>query len=856
MSGTGSTSAVIVPGYGVLDAVQQEALRRCARLAATTMRMPFALVSFNGLDRCWANVPDDVVLAGLPRDGAFRDHVLSVPEPLAVGDFSTDSRFTSSPLGREGSGLGSCGSVPLMTPGHGHIGTLCVLARRPRRATPGRLAQLSDLAGMLVDQLELHREAAERKAVETSAVSAQRQLTAILENLPFDLWLSDASGRYALQSVAGKGIWGDHLGLLPGETDVPAEVRERWIAVNRRVLSGEIIRAEATYTCRGRTSEVEEFLAPVRDAAGAIWGLVGVSIDIGERRRAEARLEASEARLRTAIESLPFDFWICDADGRYIMNNSTCRAHWGSHIGQLPQESDITAAVTAKWAETNQRVLSGETLRYETSYGVGDERRDVEAILAPVHSDGQIIGLVGVNIDITERKQAEARICHLANHDPLTGLPNRRMFHDRLSEALSRSSRSDEPMALLLLDLDAFKGVNDTLGHDAGDAALCEVAARLRTGRRRHDTVARLGGDEFAIILEGLRCRTAAAGIAAQIAAGLQRPCRHGEHEIRLHGSIGIAVFPDDAANADELLHHADIALYRAKVANRGGWEAFDEAMRVDLYRRRQLEVELRRGLCRSEFSVFYQPIVDLARDAAVSFEALVRWRHPERGLLLPGEFLRVAEETGLVGPLGDFVLHRVAMDARRWIDAGLRLGRIAVNVAGPQFAGGNLDRTVGSILAEAGLPAEYLEIEVTEGVFLGGNVGEVADALGRLHRRGVAIVLDDFGTGYASLTHLRRFPIDKLKIDRSFVSGVLQDPNDAAIVRAIIDLGHSLGLQVVAEGVETLDQLEFLERHLCDQVQGFLIATPAPATEALAHANAWGRPTLAGCGGRRLGLG
>ena len=180
----------------------------------------------------------------------------------------------------------------------------------------------------------------------------------------------------------------------------------------------------------------------------------------------------------------------------------------------------------------------------------------------------------------------------------------------------------------------------------------------------------------------------------------------------------------------------------------------------------------------------------------------------------------------------------------------------IAVNVAGPQFAGGNLDRTVGSILAEAGLPAEYLEIEVTEGVFLGGNVGEVADALGRLHRRGVAIVLDDFGTGYASLTHLRRFPIDKLKIDRSFVSGVLQDPNDAAIVRAIIDLGHSLGLQVVAEGVETLDQLEFLERHLCDQVQGFLIATPAPATEALAHANAWGRPTLAGCGGRRLSLG
>lgn len=846
MSGTESTSAVTVPGYGVLDTARQETLRRCARLAATAMRVPFAIVVLAGLDRCWTNLADAAALADLPRDGAFRDHVLSVPEPTAVPDISNDLRFAHSPLVRDGPGLRFCASAPLTTPGSGHIGTLCVLDRQPRRMMPARLAPLGDVASLIVDQLELHREAAERKAAETAAVSARKQLAAVLESVPFDLWLCDASGRYALQSAVGRRSWGDHRGLLPEETAAPTDVRACWNALNTRVLAGETIRVEASYTHDGMTSEVEEFLAPVHDADGAIWGMVGVSIDIGERRRAEARLEASEARLRTAIESLPFDFWICDADGRYIMNNGTCRAHWGSHLGQRPEESDVTAAVTALWAETNRRVLGGETLRYETSYGFGDERRDVEAILAPVHSDGRIIGLVGVNIDITERKQAEARIAHLANHDPLTGLPNRRMFHDRLGDALSRSGRNGELMALLLLDLDAFKGVNDTLGHDAGDAALCEVAARLRAGRRRHDMVARLGGDEFAVLLEGLRCRADAAAIATKIGAVLQRPCRHGEHEIHLNGSIGIAVYPGDAANAGDLLKHADIALYRAKIANRGGWEAFDDAMRVDLYRRRQVEAELRQGLCRSELAVFYQPIVDLVRAASVSFEALVRWRHPERGLLLPGEFLRVAEETGLVSPLGDFVLHRVAMDARRWIDAGLRLGRIAVNVAGPQFSGGKLDQTVASILAEAGLPAECLEIEVTEGVFLGGNVGEVADALDRLHRRGVAIVLDDFGTGYASLSHLRRFPIDKLKIDRSFVSGVLEDPNDAAIVRAIIDLGHSLGLQIVAEGVETWGQLEFLERHLCDQVQGFLIATPAPATEALEHAHAWSRPAPA----------
>lgn len=819
---TGSSGSATVPHYGVLDIELVGSLDRLAGLAAKVLGAPVALLAFRGTAGCRVSSRRWPGIDGLPDDPQFAAHVLGSDGSLVVRDARKDRRFVGSRLVQHPAGLRFCAAVPLVGSAGVRVGTLCVLDQRPRRLSSAQLDDLSHLAQLMIDQLELSRERA--------------RLAAVVESLPFNFWMCDADGRYVLQNEIGQAAWGSHVGLLPQETAVPEAVRARWVATNRRALSGETIRAETSYVIGGSLTHVEEILAPIRDAAGTIWGFVGVNIDIGERRRAEALLQESEARLRAAIESLPFDFWICDAAGRYVMNNATCREHWGSHTGQRPDESDLDPAVTRFWAETNQRVLDGETLRYEVTYGAGPGERHVEAIMAPVHHEGRIIGLVGVNIDLTERKRAEKWIRHLADHDVLTGLPNRRMFQERLGEAISRGRRHDEVTALLLLDLDAFKDVNDALGHDAGDAMLCEVAARLRAGRRDYDTVARLGGDEFALILEDLRRPTDAGRVAAQIVADLQRPFRYGEQELHARVSIGIALFPSDAASAGDLLKHADIALYRAKETCRGGWQFFDEAMRVQVDRRRVVEADLRRALDRSELRVFYQPIVELAHDGTVSFEALVRWQHPERGLVMPGEFLPVAEETGLVVPLGNFVLRQVASDARRWSDAGIRIGRIAVNVAGLQFAAGDLDTTIGETLAAARLPAERLEIEVTEGVFLGRNVGVVADALDRLHRRGVSIVLDDFGTGYASLTHLRQFPIDKLKIDRSFVGGVRDDPNDAAIVRAIIDLGHSLGLQIVAEGVETRAQLEFLQRHGCDHVQGFLIARPAPAAEAISR--------------------
>jgi EAL domain-containing protein (putative c-di-GMP-specific phosphodiesterase class I) len=549
-------------------------------------------------------------------------------------------------------------------------------------------------------------------------VTAERgRLAAVIESLPFDFWVCDASGRYLLQNSYGRRLWADHTGLLPKETRAPAELPTHWTDTNRRALAGEIIHTEWSYDFAGKTVHVEEILAPIRNADGTIWGISGVNLDIGERKRAEMRLAEAEARLRAAIESLPFDFWVCDADGRHVMTNATCREHWGTYLGKRPLESGVETSISGRWERENRRVLAGETLRYEASYGAGETRREVEAIV------------------------------------------------------------------------------------------------------------------------EGLRQPDSARLIARRILAELRQPCALGEQDLPISACIGLATFPPDAASAAELLKHADIALYRAKRTGRGQSRHFAAEMRAELDGRRQLDAELRRAVENHEFTVLYQPILELGRPSRVSFEALLRWRHPDRGLLAPAEFLHLAEETGLIVPIGRTVLDLVAGQARRWSDAGVPLGRVAINVANAQFTGGNLDEAIAAVLVESDASSWQLEVEVTESVFVGRHAGVVEQLLQRLRRRGVSIALDDFGTGYASLTHLRRFPIDRLKIDRSFVRGILHSPNDATIVGTIIELGHSLDLEIVAEGVETREQLDFLRRHRCDHIQGYLIATPAPAEEALRHA-------------------
>ena len=428
-------------------------------------------------------------------------------------------------------------------------------------------------------------------------------------------------------------------------------------------------------------------------------------------------------------------------------------------------------------------------------------------------------------------RQVNAELQHLALHDALTKLPNRLLLEDRLQQALEHCRRAGSRLAVLFVDLDRFKTLNDSLGHYAGDTVLRNVAERLRSTIRAEDTVSRLGGDEFVVLLRHIGQPGEAAEVAAKLMEAVARPMRLNEHELRIACSIGIAIFPEDGDAWDRLISNADAAMYHVKKSGRSSFAFFTPEMSTFFPRRLKLENELRAALEREEFVLHYQPKVDTRTGAIVGAEALVRWRHPERGLVMPSEFIPFAEETGLIVPIGHGVLHEACRQMRAWQDRGAPDLLMAVNISGLQFQQRDLVQTVSAALARSGLEPRRLELEITESVVMQ-NAAEAIVMLEQLHAMGVRLSIDDFGTGYSSLNYLKRFPIDTLKIDQSFIRDVSIDPDDAAIVQAIVAMGHGLRLRVVAEGVERPEQLEFLRALGNDVYQGYLFSPPLPAHE------------------------
>jgi len=427
-----------------------------------------------------------------------------------------------------------------------------------------------------------------------------------------------------------------------------------------------------------------------------------------------------------------------------------------------------------------------------------------------------------------ERKRAELRLSRLAHFDTLTGLANRNLFQNRLARAIARAARKDGTVALMFIDLDRFKAVNDTLGHGAGDALLVHVAERLRSCVREADTIARLGGDEFTVIVEHLGSVDAVAVVAQKILNAMTRPFRLEGREVYVTPSIGITLYPHDDRRIDELLKNADSAMYKAKEQGRNNYQFY----RADMHRRSlerfDLENKLRMAVERREFVLHYQPKVDVGSGRIVGVEALVRWQHGA-GLVSPAKFIPIAEETGLIVPVGEWVLREAAAQLRRWLDAGHPPLTMAVNLSPRQFRQLNLSTIVAEVVDGARLDPAWLELEITETLLMEDTQTSSA-TLAALKQRGVKISVDDFGTGYSSLNYLKRFPIDTLKIDQSFVRDITSDADDAAIASAIIALAHSLRLEVVAEGVETEGQLAFLREHGCDLAQGYLFSRPLPA--------------------------
>ncbi|MBR0568118.1 EAL domain-containing protein [Azoarcus sp. L1K30] len=484
--------------------------------------------------------------------------------------------------------------------------------------------------------------------------------------------------------------------------------------------------------------------------------------------------------------------------------------------GFLALVGDARDGIVSTQQELTLRRKNGETFPASLS-------------VSPLHGpDGTIRGYLGIASDIGERKAAESRIRFLAHYDALTELPNRNYLGQRLSDALERCKRQDRQLALLFLDLDRFKYVNDSLGHQAGDLLLQAVSRRFMSCVRADDTVARTGGDEFVILLPSLHDRGRVVEVASRILAALRDPFDIRGQRLTISPSIGIAIYPDDGADAETLIKHADAAMYQAKEAGRNAYRFFDQQLSRRASERLMIENELRLALERKEFVLYYQPQLDVASGEITGMEALLRWQHPERGLVPPDAFIPIAEDSGLIVPIGDWVLRTACAQAHAWRVSGLIEVPVAVNLSARQFDQPDLPAQIASVLQATGLPTHCLELELTESLVMR-DPERSSDTLSRCKALGVSIAVDDFGTGYSSLAYLRRFPINRLKIDRSFIKDIVDEPDDAAIAQTIIAMAHSLRLSVVAEGVERLDQLRLLQHWQCDMYQGFLSSRPLP---------------------------
>ncbi len=551
--------------------------------------------------------------------------------------------------------------------------------------------------------------------------------------------------------------------------------------------------------------------------ARAIGDLIAVAMtDVGD-------IKAREESFRLLFDNNPLPMWLVEpATARFVAVNEAAIAHYGfsrtefltRRLCDLAEPGEAAAPLVAHEAGLRrQRRADGSVI-------------EVTLVERSLAFEGKPV-LLGAAIDLTERRRAEARIAHMAQHDALTGLPNRVLFMVRLTETIAAHQCEGTSAALLCLDLDKFKLVNDTLGHPAGDTLLQQAAQRIAGCLKPEDPVARLGGDEFAILLGGADL-PAAEAVAERIVAALARPFLIQGQECHVGASIGIAHLPLHGTDPDVLMRNADIALYRAKAGGRGGWRRFAADMDEAVRRRRRRETDLREALARGELSLAYQPVIESRSGRLTAFEALLRWHHPVEGPIPPGEFVPLAEETGLIATIGAWVLQTACREAAAWPSPA----RVAVNLSPAQFRDGSLVQVVRRTLDATGLHPSRLELEVTESVLLAASDANVA-MLHALRRLGVHIAMDDFGTGYSSLSYLRAFPFDKIKIDRSFVQQVGENAQSAAIVKAVIGLGASLGIVTVAEGIETGAQLEWLREEGCDEVQGYLLGRPMPAAEA-----------------------
>jgi len=568
---------------------------------------------------------------------------------------------------------------------------------------------------------------------------------------------------------------------------------------------------------------------------------LNVSLEaIVEKRVAELR--DSETYVRAVIDNVNEGIIVMNSVGLIMSFNPAAEKIFGYTSTEIIHK-DFKTLLSGENAELSgiYKAYSDENT-IDTSLGITREavglRKDFSAFPLELKTSQIFIRndllFITAARDITDRKDAEQRINYMASHDSLTKLPNRTLLQDRIQQTLAHNNRRDQKAALIFIDLDKFKVINDTLGHDVGDSLLQEAAARLVSGVRSEDTVARQGGDEFIILLSTINHPEDAGVIAQKILDSITRPFNIKGKELHIGASIGIAVFPEDGDNMETLLKNSDIAMYHAKESGRGNYQFFSAEMNAHATEKQSLISDLRHAAERNELFLVYQPVVDMQSGNIAGMEVLLRWKHPEIGMISPIKFIPLAEESGLILPIGEWVMRSACEQLKHWQTQGYEVPRLAINLSAKQFRQKSLSKVIEKILKETGVEARYIGFEITESMLLQ-NIEEVVETLSKLSYMGLEISIDDFGTGYSSLSYLKRLPINKLKIDKSFIDDLATHPDAAAIVKAIIAMAHGLKMKVVTEGVETQDQLDFLRLHGCEQYQGYIFSKPITAPEIIA---------------------
>jgi diguanylate cyclase (GGDEF)-like protein/PAS domain S-box-containing protein len=704
---------------------------------------------------------------------------------------------------------------------------------------------LGTVLGLLIAAAAIwsvRRDQAARAIAEEALREGEERFRNMANHIPQLAWMADEKGYIFWYNKR----WFDYTGTTIDEmagwgwqkVHHPDHVQRVVDKISGCFQTGEFW--EDTFPLRGRDGKYRQFLSratPIRDAQGKVLRWFGTNTDVTETKEMEEALFVEKERAQATLNSIGDAVISTDTSGNISFLNRVAEQmtgwFWKEAAGRpMSEVFKILDAATRQTIPDPMAMAIGQNRSMSLPLNClliqrGGLEIPIEDSVCPIHNrEGDVTGAVMVFRDVSEARAMALKMAHSAQHDFLTGLPNRMLLNDRVSQAITLALRHAKKLAVLFLDLDGFKHINDSLGHPIGDRLLQSVAARLVDCVRASDTVSRQGGDEFVVLLAEMEQPEDAAITARRLLLAVAAPHSIGGHDLHVTTSIGVSVFPDDGADAETLIKNSDTAMYQAKEHGRQSYQFFKPAMNVRAVERQSIEESLRRALERQEFSLQYQPKINLHSGEITGAEALLRWNHPERGLVPPGLFIPVAEDCGLILPIGNWVLREACRQARAWIDAGLPLGSMAVNISAMEFTDENFLSGVFAILEDTRLDPRSLELELTESVLMK-HVDSTESILKILREKGVQVAVDDFGTGYSSLSYLRKFSIDALKIDQSFVRQITTSPDETTIVTAVISMGRSLKLRVVAEGVETLDQLEFLRDHHCEEAQGYYFSRP-----------------------------